>query len=120
MMNFVYVALGGAIGSVMRYGLGLLFSSMNVNFPWATLVCNVVGSLVLGVVVAFGVRCLPEGWRLLLSVGLCGGFTTFSTFSLEGLKMIQAGDLGMFVVYVLVTLCAGVGALWVGVSLGNI
>ncbi len=117
MWNVLYVALGGAFGSVMRYGLGLMVAHLKWSFPLATLLCNVLGSLLLGFVAAMVVKGLPDGWRLFITVGLCGGFTTFSTFSMDAVRMMQEGSWSMLVVYMFVTLMAGFGALYIGLKL---
>ncbi len=95
---YLWVALGGALGSVLRFAvsewMGLRYGSA---FPWGTMAVNVVGSLLIGLLAAMAV---PEGVRLLsqtparafLIVGLCGGFTTFSTFSLQTLVLMQGGQ----------------------------
>lgn len=86
--QLLMVALGGALGSVARYGLTLLASALAVRPEWGTLAANVCGSFLIGL------AC--PGWRseyqLFLTVGLCGGFTTFSTFSSQALRLLQAGQ----------------------------
>lgn len=116
-MNFLLVACGGALGSMMRYGVNLFFASLNFNFPMAALVCNVLGSFVLGLVIAFSVRYIPEAYRLFLVVGVCGGFTTFSTFSLDAIRLLQSGNWLMFTAYVLITVLIGILALYLGLKL---
>jgi fluoride exporter len=92
--SIVAVATGGAIGSVARYlvgiGAGKLFGPA---FPWGTLVTNIAGSFLIGVFVeSFALRWdLPQAARLFLTVGVCGGFTTFSTFSLDAYLLIERG-----------------------------
>ncbi|MGK7862705.1 fluoride efflux transporter FluC [Falsiroseomonas sp. E2-1-a4] len=81
MTNILLVALGGAIGSVLRYAIALLtVAQFGVTFPWGTLAVNVLGSAAIGLAAALGVQ---GEMRLLLVTGLLGGFTTFSAFSLE-------------------------------------
>lgn len=95
-MILLYLALGGALGTVARYGAGSFVSSWTgTSFPWATFAINVVGSFLLGVIVALADRAIisPE-LRTFLAVGFCGAFTTFSTFSLEALALIQGGRRG--------------------------
>ena len=98
-MNALFVFLGGGIGSVLRYLAGMWIGS--AAFPWATLAVNAVGSLAIGL---FGGWAARFGWsealRLSLMTGLCGGFTTFSTFSKESLALIESGRYGLFVLYV--------------------
>ena len=96
-ITFLWVALGGALGSVARYGCSLMVAGwIGETFPWGTLVINVVGSFVIGF---FGILTGPDG-RVLVSpdirqfvmVGLCGGYTTFSSFSLQTLNLLRDGD----------------------------
>ena len=98
-MNALFVFLGGGTGSVLRYLMGMWIGS--AAFPWATLVVNAVGSFAIGLLGGWASRF---GWgetlRLSLTVGLCGGFTTFSTFSKESLAPIESGRYGLFVLYV--------------------
>ena len=95
MKSFLFVALGGAAGSVLRYCIGLcLKSPAGSAFPLATFLVNLVGSFLIGLLAGAAARSgwmSGDGW-LLLAAGFCGGFTTFSTFSLEGLRMLQSGN----------------------------
>lgn len=98
MRDVVLVAAGGAVGSVLRYWVGLLVSHVVTGaFPWGTLLINVAGSFVIGAFAALvGSEGRYEGndmLRLLVMVGLCGGFTTFSSFSLQTLMLLRAGDM---------------------------
>jgi CrcB protein len=98
MREVVWVAAGGAVGSVLRYWVGLAVSYLVAGaFPWGTLLINVVGSFVIGAFAALvGSEGRYEGnnmLRLLVMVGLCGGFTTFSSFSLQTLLLLRAGDI---------------------------
>src|SRR5215510_16348879 len=90
------VAVGGATGSVMRYlvgvGSGKLFGT---NFPWGTLIINITGSFLIGAFVGlFASKWdLPQAARIFLTVGICGGYTTFSTFSLDSFYLMERGDM---------------------------
>ena len=114
------VALGGGGGAVARYQLGRgmthwLGASATAAFPWATLACNVIGSLAMGVLVGWlAQRGGVEGARLLVGVGLLGGFTTFSAFSMELALLIERGMPGLAFSYAAVSLLAGLAALFVG------
>jgi fluoride exporter len=113
------VAAGGAIGSVARYlvgiGSGKLFGT---NFPWGTLIINVTGSFLIGAFVAlFATRWdLPQWARIFLTVGICGGYTTFSTFSLDAWYLIERGQVGASLAYmvasVVLSVLALIGALY--------
>lgn len=117
----LHVALGGAIGSVLRYELGramawLLGPQAVATFPWATLTVNIVGSFAMGLL-AGGLGRLGdsgEPLRLLIGVGLLGGFTTFSAFSLEMMMLIERGQAAQAFVYAAVSVLAGLSALYIG------
>jgi len=114
------VALGGAIGSVGRYlagiGAGKLFG---LGFPWGTLIINIAGSFLIGVFVeSFALRWdLPQAARVFLTVGICGGFTTFSTFSLESFLMIERGEFGPAAAYIGASVVVSILALFAGLQL---
>lgn len=123
----VYVALGGAAGSVARYQMGRLMTwwlgpqAMGL-FPFATLAVNTLGSLLMGLLMGFLLRMGGEtdGWRLLVGVGLLGGFTTFSAFSLEMAMLIERGQVGMAGVYALLSLGLGVSGLVFGLTVARL
>ncbi len=117
-----YVALGGGAGAVLRYQLGRTMThwlgpNVVTAFPWATLTANVLGSLAMGLLAGFLARhgtSSGESWRLLLGVGLLGGFTTFSSFSLEMMLLIERGQPALATTYAGVSLLAGLCALYIG------
>ena len=112
-MNALFVFLGGGTGSVLRYLVGMWIGS--AAFPWATLAVNAVGSLAIGL---FGGWASRFGWgealRLSLTVGLCGGFTTFSTFSKESLALAEAGRWSAFAAYAFGSVAVGIAAVALG------
>ncbi len=116
----VAVALGGAVGSVARYlagvGAGRIFG---VDFPWGTLLINIAGSFLIGVFVeSFALRWdLPQAARVFLTVGICGGFTTFSTFSLESFLLIERGQFGPAAAYIIASVALSIAALFGGLHL---
>ena len=114
--NLLLVALGGAIGSVLRY----LLSSINTSFPWGTFTVNVLGSLLIGLLVGLVSKGLlsPE-MKLLMVTGFCGGFTTFSTFANEYFGMMKAGDVLQMALYVGASVVIGILAVWSGMMLTN-
>lgn len=108
--NILLVGLGGATGAMLRYGITLLFTFLNWSTNVGTLITNVVGSFVMGMLVS----CFEQSPALLFAtVGLCGGFTTFSTFSMQSVTLLQQGRYGAAALYILATLllCVGFAAL---------
>ena len=113
MTNAVLIFVAGGCGSVLRYLAGLAVPS--ALFPWATLGVNVVGSFAIGLFGALAARFgWSEGVRLALTVGLCGGFTTFSTFSREALDLVTAGRWCAFSLYVAGSVILGIAAAALG------
>ncbi|MGA2836931.1 MAG: CrcB family protein [Acidimicrobiales bacterium] len=115
------LAVGGALGTLARYGIERAVPPPADGIPWATFAVNVAGSLLLGVVVTLVVERWPGDryLRPLLAVGFCGGFTTFSTMAVEIDQRIQHGHPGIAVTYVAVTLVAGLGAALAGITLAR-
>jgi CrcB protein len=111
----LYVATGGAIGAWLRFFAGRLVPS--AQFPWATLAVNVLGSFAMGLLAAWLARGGgAESARLLLGVGVLGGFTTFSAFSLEVVSLAQRGAFGLAALYIGASLIGGIGALFLGLK----
>jgi len=111
--NFLWVACGGAIGASARYGLMLGMSPLTKTFPFATLTANIVGSFLLGWLVLSQAQSESSTGYLFLGVGMLGAFTTFSTFSLDVVLMIQQGFWLKALLYVFLNLgvcCAAVAA----------
>jgi|LauGreDrversion4_2_1035121.scaffolds.fasta_scaffold86960_2 CrcB protein len=117
MIEFLLVMLGGAVGSGLRYGVGMLLPSSQGGFPWATLAVNVVGSFVLGMLIGSSLTSTPlsRHTTLLLGTGLCGGFTTYSAFAVESVLLAQEGHITIVAVYVVTTLACCTAAALVGV-----
>ena len=106
------VAVGGAFGSVARFALKEWLSRPGDAFPWPTFLANAVGSFILGIVF---IACKERPTlALLLGVGVCGGFTTFSTFSFEALLLLQSNRIGLAMLYVLSSVAVGLLAVWLG------
>ncbi|MEH3117915.1 MAG: fluoride efflux transporter CrcB [Methylorubrum populi] len=111
-MNTLLVFLGAGLGGVMRHGVNLAAVRLGSNLPWGTLGINVVGSVLMGFVAGwFALRGGSPQVRLFIATGILGGFTTFSTFSLEAFTLMQRGDWAAALAYVLVSLLAGIGGL---------
>ena len=115
-----WIAVGGAIGSVMRYAFGLvILSRTGPGFPWGTFWINVIGSLLIGVVVEIAqTRAvgLPDNVRLFLTVGVLGGFTTFSSFAFETLTLASDGALWLAASYAAGSVAIGVAAVVAGMA----
>ena len=86
--SLLFVGAGGALGSIVRYAVSLLFAHLAISSHWATLLVNVVGSFLIGL----AIPVLSNGTHLFAVVGFCGGFTTFSTFSVQAVQLFQAGE----------------------------
>lgn len=114
------VAAGGAIGSVARYLVGIGSTRLfGLSFPWGTLLVNIAGSFLIGVLVElFALKWdLPQEVRVLLTVGVCGGLTTFSTFSLDAYVLIARADWWLAAAYVAGSVALSIGALIAGLHL---
>lgn len=122
MSQVVAIAVGGALGSVLRYGLSnWVHGFAGRGFPYGTLAVNVVGCLAMGVLFVLLVERLGTGavWRAGLLIGALGGFTTFSTFSIETFNLIEQGAMAKAAANMTVSLILCVGATWVGVLLAR-
>jgi CrcB protein len=118
MLPYLLVALGGAIGSMLRYGAGVFVGSLwRDPFPLGTMLINIIGSLVMWLFVGLMARMLPS-WqneaRLFFAVGVLGGFTTFSSFSLDTITMVERGQVVSATLYVLLSVGVAVPALYLG------
>lgn len=111
---------GGFVGSALRYGLSLATLSklpFRTSLPFATLAANLVGALLIGVIVGSGLR---GHWYSLLAAGFCGGFTTFSTFSLELFRMLGDGYYSGAAAYLAISLLGGLACVYFGFVLGRL
>jgi len=114
------VAAGGALGSVMRYLVGVGSTKLfGLAFPWGTLLINIAGSFLIGAFVElFALKWdLPQEARVFLTVGICGGFTTFSTFSLDAYVLMERGDWGLAAAYIIGSVVLSIGALFAALHL---
>lgn len=122
--NFLWVALGGAIGSIGRYWLAAAVAALTgPRFPWGTLLVNIAGSFIIGwfgaLTAASGPLVVPANIRLFVMVGICGGFTTFSSFSLQTFELLQSGELVPAAGYVLGSVALCLLSVWFGILLGR-
>lgn len=117
MSTYALVALGSAVGGMLRYWVGLqITEAAGAAFPWGTLAINILGSLVIGYASAWA---HVHTVRFLVMVGLCGGFTTFSSFSLENLNLLRQGEAARAGAYAAVSLAACLGAVWLGFAIAR-
>ena len=114
--EIILVGIGSGIGGVCRYLISLLMPFANNSFPWGTFAVNIVGCLLIGILWGLTSRFqhLAPAFSLLLMVGFCGGFTTFSTFSKEGLMMLQNNNYALFALYILGSVALGIAAVALG------
>jgi fluoride exporter len=116
------VALGSAAGGVARYLVGgFVQRSAPGPFPYGTLLINVAGSLLLGFILRYALLTpgLSAEWRAGLTIGLCGGFTTFSTFSVEVVSLLESGDYKRAAVYIVVSVALSIAAVVAGFALAQ-
>jgi CrcB protein len=124
MAIYLWIAVGSAFGGVSRYWLsGVIARAFGETFPWGTLLVNVSGSLVIGIVAAL---TMPDGrffigstTRLAVMAGFLGGYTTFSSFSLQTLSLMQDGEWGLAAANIALSVIACLAAVWAGYALGN-
>lgn len=118
----IAVFLGGGTGSLLRYCVQTALHERIIpySFPWATFTVNILGSFLIGLFYTLSARFnLSTEVRMLLTTGLCGGFTTFSTFSNDGVIMIKQGFCGLFLLYTLLSVAVGVAAAFAGGAAGR-
>jgi len=112
-MKFFMIGIGGGIGAILRYLISAV--PLKVSFPVQTFVTNVLGSILIGVVVEMVAgKEISENWNLFLKVGICGGFTTFSTFSLETYNLIEKGNTGIALGYAILSVVLSVIGVFAG------
>ena len=115
--NFLLVGLGGGIGSILRYATSLLIGPK--YFPYSTLAVNIIGSFVIGLALGMSLKneYFLNNWKLFLATGICGGFTTFSSFSAENMELLQNGKAPLALIYIAASVILGIAAAWVGYKL---
>jgi CrcB protein len=118
-MPLFLVMIGGALGAGARHLVGrATMAWFGANFPYGTLTVNILGGLLMGLLVGILARTSAgDSWRLLLGVGVLGGFTTFSSFSLDVVTMIERGAVTLALGYILVSVIASILALFAGLTL---
>lgn len=119
-MTYLIVFIGGGLGAALRHGTNIAAARLlGVAYPWGTLTVNVLGSFVMGVLAAFFAfkGHATEHWRLFLTTGVLGGYTTFSTFSLDVVSLYERGDGALAALYVVVSVVVSVVGLFAGLAL---
>jgi fluoride exporter len=119
MKGILLVFFGGGIGSALRYGIQRSMQSVAITFPWGTFIVNIIGCLLIGIL--WGITEKQLNWneemKLLLMTGLCGGFTTFSAYSLEGISLLKDQRVGTFILYITATVIICLVATYLGIRL---
>ena len=118
--NFLIVGLGGAVGSMLRYGVQKFFQSQGgLVFPTGTLLVNIAGCFLIGILWSLVSRSLTwdDEMKLLLMTGFCGGFTTFSAFTLEGIGLLKENRTVLFVIYLTASVLGGLLATFIGIRI---
>lgn len=117
MNPYLLVGIGGALGAMARYGVGTTLPAPDNGFPAATLLINIAGSVAMGVLVGVLAKTTPQFQneiRLFVAVGLFGGFTTFSSFSLDAIFLIERGEFVLATAYIVGSVLLAVAGLWLG------
>jgi fluoride exporter len=118
MPTAVWIALGGALGTLARYYIALWMMPLSRDLPWGTIAINVVGSFAISFVgtltIANGRYPIADAWRVAFTVGVCGGFTTFSSFSLQTLDLLRAGAPGRALLNIILSVALCLGAVTLG------
>lgn len=119
-MGYVLVFLGGGLGAMLRHGVNLGVGRwLGMAFPWSTFLINVTGSLAMGLIAGwFALKAgASQEWRLFLTTGILGGYTTFSAFSLDTALLYERGEIGLAALYVLGSVLLSVAGLFAGLWL---
>lgn len=118
--SFLIVGMGGMIGSMLRYLFSVIIRP--ASFPYATLTVNIIGCLVIGLVTGIVLKTgtANDSWKLFLATGLCGGFTTFSAFSIECIGLIEQQRFAATAAYISLSIILGVAATFAGLQLAKL
>lgn len=113
-MNWLIVFVGGGIGSLLRFGIGKLIPFKGLSFPWATFLSNLLACFIFAIALLAIQKSPKNEWiQPLVVVGICGGFSTFSTFSFENYQLFQSGSYGILSLNVSISILLGFGTFWV-------
>jgi CrcB protein len=120
--NLLLVGLGGGLGSMARYLCQRWMNQLYPHhFPWGTFAVNITGCLLIGIFWGMSFRSFAtnESWKLFLMTGLCGGFTTFSAFTLEGIGLMKENRMALFFLYIGASVITGLLATWIGMKISR-
>ena len=123
MQKYVWIATGGAVGSIARYWIGSAVGSrMGIRFPYGTLIVNITACLIIGFSLTYlGRRAdLDPAWRFLIPIGFVGAYSTFSTYEWETLATLRSGAYWLASLYAVGSLILGLAATWAGAALGDV
>ncbi len=114
-MNWLLVFIGGGLGSLIRYGISLATISHNKSlFPYATFITNILSCICIGLLISYLPKTnFSENGKLLFITGFCGGFSTFSTLSLEVFNLIEKNEIILAILYVVLSIMFGIAAIWI-------
>jgi len=121
-VKFLWIGLGGALGSIARYLVGLwIYERMGTRWPYGTFVINLTGSFIIGFALTFldARMHLSPAWRLAIPIGFVGAYTTFSTFEYETLRLAQNGQTALALLYVVGSVVMGFAGVWLGTTAGR-
>ena len=119
-MGYLIVFLGGGLGAAVRHGINIAAARLlGTAFPYGTLVINITGSLIMGLVAAYFAfkGDASQHWRLFLTTGILGGYTTFSAFSLDAALLYERGEIGLAALYVIASVALSIAGLFAGFAL---
>jgi fluoride exporter len=119
-MGYLIVFLGGGVGAALRHGINIATArTLGNEFPYATLLINISGSFIMGLVAAYFAfkGDASQHWRLFLTTGILGGYTTFSAFSLDAALLYERGEIGMAALYVIASVAISIAGLFAGLAL---
>ena len=118
MQSYLFVFLGGGLGSIFRFLIAQLLRNYNLHFPWATFTANAVSCIILGALVGLSLKGeMSNHWRLFLMTGFCGGFSTFSTFTNETYQLLLRGDSGYAISNVALSLLVCLFCIYLGIKI---
>ena len=114
--TLLFIGTGSFIGGILRYLISIVTKNVGSSFPWGTLIVNLIGCFLIGLLCAFfgQTKSMDSDVALFFTVGLCGGFTTFSTFSKEALMMLQCGNYWNFIIYISASVILGIALVALG------